>query len=92
MTDARRDQVMMEMHSSLSTLIAAVAKVETAINGNGKPGLLDRMTVIEERQAACPARQSYQIGARQQRSANIISIGALAVAALSWFKALGWIK
>jgi hypothetical protein len=88
MTDTRRDQVIMEMHSSLSTLIAAVTKVETAINGNGKPGLLDRMTVIEERQSSCPAREAYKHGNISQSRANWISAGALAVAGLSLWRAI----
>jgi len=92
MTDTKRDEIMMEMHSQLSSLCAGVHKLEHAINGNGKPGLLDRMTVIEERQSSCPAREAYKTGNRQQKSANIISFAAIAVAALSFFRSLGWIR
>ena len=88
MTDARRDEIMMEMHSSLNTLCAGVSKLEHAINGNGKPGLIHRVTVIEERQSSCPAREAYKHGNISQSRANWLSAGALAVAALSLWRAI----
>ena len=81
MTNDERDQHLIES-------VAILKDLKKAVFGNGKPGLLDRVIVIEERQSACPARQSHQIGVRQQRSANIISFGALAVAAVALWKVI----
>ena len=88
MTDTKRDEIMIEMHSQLTSLCAGVYKLEHAINGNGKPGLLDRMTVIEERQSSCPAREAYKHGNISQSRSNWISAGALAVAGLSLWRAI----
>jgi len=35
-------------------------EVHKAIIGNGRPGLLDRMTVVEQVQVSCPARKWSQ--------------------------------
>ena len=88
MTDTKRDELFMEMHSQLTSLCDGVKHLHHAINGNGKPGLLDRMTVIEERQSSCPAREAYKTGNIAQSRANWLSAGALAVAALSLWKAI----
>ena len=85
MTNDERDQHLIES-------VAILKDLKKAVFGNGKPGLLDRVIVIEERQASCPAREAFKMGARQQRSANIISFGALAVAVIAFFKTIGLMK
>jgi len=62
-----------EMHADLAVIKATVGKLDHAVNGNGKPGLIDRMTIIEERQSACRARKAMSDGSRSNR----ISVYAL---------------
>jgi hypothetical protein len=56
-----------EMHADLAVIKATVGKMDHAVNGNGKPGLIDRMTIIEERQSSCPARKALSEGSQSNR-------------------------
>jgi hypothetical protein len=56
-----------ELKTSVAVIVHTVGKLDHAVNGNGKPGLIDRMTVIEERQTSCPARKALSEGSQSNR-------------------------
>jgi hypothetical protein len=67
-----------------------VNDLRKAVFGNGRPGLIDRMTVIEQRTSAiveseltCPAREAFTGGAMRQDRANHLAISAVVLAGLS---------
>jgi hypothetical protein len=65
--------------AKLERALAILERLDHAVNGNGRPGLLDRMTVIEINQRTCPARESYG----RQAQSNRIAFGALVMSAVS---------
>lgn len=86
-------QRVLEMLHGLRTDVAViretVGKLDHAVNGNGKPGLTDRMTIIEERQSSCPARKSYSDGARNNRIGGYALVVAAVLAVLEIFDRFG---
>jgi predicted N-acetyltransferase YhbS len=55
--------------------------LDHAVNGNGQPGLLSRVTVIEQRQMMCPARLAVSTAAKQNKI-SMCSAGIAAIAAV----------
>lgn len=70
-----------DLRIDVAVIRDTVGKLDHAVNGNGKPGLTDRMTIIEERQSSCPARKSYSDGSRSNRIGvyAIVVSGAVAL-------------
>lgn len=68
---------------TLARIDATVTRLDRAVNGNGKPGLLDRTTVIEERQSSCPARDAYKGDTKRANTSNLIALAAVLIALLS---------
>ena len=73
------------MRDDLASIRTTSRNLDKAVNGNGKPGLLDRMTVIEERQALCPARGAFSKGAIANK---IAAFSAFVAAAMALFTIL----
>lgn len=80
------DQVMGEIQS----LQRSVDNLVKSIDGNGRPGLKDRATILEqavikltEDHAACPAREAYTGGAKRGANANVIAIAAVAISLIA---------
>ena len=73
----------------IDAILQSVTRLEHAVNGNGRPGLLDRMTIIEVQQRDCPAREAYRSDSRRANWANLIAAVALLVSAFSIWYAKG---
>jgi hypothetical protein len=50
--DQQTTQVLLEVHEKLGTVLAKVENIELEIVGNGKPGLISRVGVLEKAHAA----------------------------------------
>ncbi len=79
-----------DVHRMVSQIDDRVNDLRKAVFGNGRPGLIDRMTVIEQRtkaiiesEASCPAREAFTGGAMRQDRANYLAIAAVVLAGLS---------
>ena len=66
----------------ITKLETMVADIHKAVIGNGRPGLLDRVTVIEQVQAACPARKWSQ-------PSVVVALAAVAVACIALYVQIG---
>ena len=71
MTNDQRDRLINQTH----IICERLAKV---IEGNGQAGLSDRVTVIENNQENCAAREAYAGESKRSTVANLIQIGMLA--------------
>ena len=83
-------ELLHDVHRMVSQIDDRVADLRKAVFGNGRPGLIDRMTVIEQRtgtimdsEASCPAREAFTGGAMRQDRANWLAVAAVLLAGLS---------
>ncbi len=77
----------MSDNDKLDSILAAVTELKHDIRGNGRPGLLDRMTTIEVQQNSCPAREAFKGESRRQSWGLMIASGALILSAIAmWIK------
>jgi hypothetical protein len=70
--------------SDVDRIMEILTRLDHAVMGNGRPGLLDRMTIIEIQQRDCPARLAASTAARQTRIAFAgvaVAVAALGVSA-----------
>ena len=80
-SDVQRVMAMLhELHADVAVIKATVGKLDHTVNGNGKPGLIDRMTIIEERQSSCPARRACSDGSKSNRLSGYALAVSIAVA------------
>jgi hypothetical protein len=84
------NELLHDVHRMVSQIDDRVNDLRKAVFGNGRPGLLDRMTVIEQRTSAiveseltCPAREAFTGEASRQSRANYLAIAAVVLAGLS---------
>jgi hypothetical protein len=73
------------MREDLASIRTTSRNLDKAVNGNGKPGLLDRMTVIEQRQLMCPARDAFSKGAISNRIGMAAVLVSLVSVIIAWF-------
>lgn len=86
-----------EILSITKTTASQVSDLRRAVFGNGRPGLTDRMAVLEQQHMnlqnmheTCPAKEAISGAARRQDTANRVSIGAFIVAAIAAL--LAWMR
>ena len=83
------DQVMDKLNK-IENIVAItsdrVNDLRKAVFGNGRKGLIDRMTETEQTvlkiisdHSSCPARESASNVAKRQRAANTIALGAVLI-------------
>lgn len=70
----------MDAPTRLARIEQMTSEIHKAVFGNGRPGLCDRMTVIEQRQEACPARRWSQPSILVALGGVLISATALVIA------------
>ena len=71
--------ILNQVRLDVASIRVTVDNLDHSVNGNGRPGMVDRMTIIEERQASCPAR----LAAKTDAKANRLSFWAVLVAGAS---------
>lgn len=82
--------VLTEVQVDVGVVKANVNSLLHSVDGNGKPGLKDRTTVLEQSiiaiaqaQRDCPAREAMTGAAKRQTCSNVLSLGSLAIALLA---------
>lgn len=50
MTDGERDKLLIEMHSTLAAVAAKVEEDHRALHGNGREGMIERLSKLEAAQ------------------------------------------
>lgn len=75
MTNDERDKMISESHNMLLGLAPLVKAHEKDINGNGQPGMKERLTQMETSHGECQKRQ----GAQPAVHGNWIAVAALLV-------------
>ena len=58
MTNDERDKIMMETHSACMTMKEKIEDHEDILRGNGKPGHIQDIILLQERYSECPARSA----------------------------------
>jgi hypothetical protein len=76
MTDSERDILIAQTHA-LTTRLAHV------IEGNGQPGLLQRVNIIETRQIDCPAKDAFKGQSKRMAFANTIQVAMVLVTVIA---------
>jgi len=83
-------EILTDMQVDVGVVKANVASLLHSVDGNGKPGLKDRTTVIEQSVITltqahrdCPAREAMTGAARRQTCSNVLALGSLAVALIA---------
>lgn len=79
MTNDERDQMLIEIHSSLAVIAARVEDHQTTLYGNGRAGLKAEVQRIDQQQLACPARAAFSDGSKSLKAiwAGVVSAGVL---------------
>lgn len=82
MTNAERDEKIMDIHGKICEMHSQVRDHHATLYGNGQAGVTQRLANVETRQLECPARNDSKRDNRQ----FYVSAFALVIAAI----ALGW--
>jgi hypothetical protein len=82
MTDEDR-KMLRETHDAVLTIRGMVADHHTTLFGNGRIGLKDRVTILEQGQENCPARSAYTRNATEAKRALWVALAGVAVALLA---------
>ena len=84
MTNDERDKYIRESHDILTALKPMVTEHRKTLYGNGTPGIVNRITLIEAAHVECTKRRD----SKTPRAANLIALAALVVAAVSVYVSL----
>jgi len=68
MLPAETQKLILETHASVKVVQDQTQRLERAMLGNGRPGLVDRVSLLEERQSSCPARENVTFAVRNGRA------------------------
>ena len=80
MTNDERDEKISATHDAVIVMVKQVKDHNEALFGNGKPGLVQDVTLLQERQDQCPARKATTSEGKRLTIANAMIV--LAVIAL----------
>ena len=74
-------RLILETHSAMQVIQERTERLDRAVCGNGRPGLLDRVGLLEERQETCPARENVSFAVRHARAMWAVALCSLLVSA-----------
>lgn len=81
MTPSERDAMLQDIHTKLEVFCNDVAGHKRTLYGNGQPGLVSRVNVIETKQNECPARTAY----KRDNKMFVVAVCSMLVTAGSFF-------
>jgi hypothetical protein len=81
-TKMTNDEKLDAIYQSQLRMEPLVEHHERVLNGNGQPGLLDRMKEQEVLHTSCPARAAAQADVKTGKVSNWIAIGAVILSAI----------
>ena len=74
MNNEERDAMLIEMHADIKLFTSKVDEHDKTLYGNSKPGLSKDVTLLQERQEACPARIANQTDSKRLNIARVAVI------------------
>ncbi len=74
MNNEERDNKISETHDAVIVMVKQVKDHDEALFGNGKPGMVKDVTILQERQIHCPARKASTVEGRRLSLGIIIAI------------------
>ena len=83
MLPAETQKLILETHASVKVVQDQNQRLERAILGNGRPGLVDRVSLLEERQSSCPARENVTFAVRNGKAILWVAVASVLVGALA---------
>jgi len=79
----KQAQTLEDTHDAVIVLSSDVARLVKAIEGNGQPGVMQRLNSVENLQLTCPAREEFTSGNKNSKNTNRIALLSVAVAILA---------
>ena len=80
MTESKRDELLLKIHSQLDTVCSRVSDHHGTLYGNGQPGLSARLQQVSVQQQDCPAR----LRALKDNRMFLVAFGAVAISFASF--------
>ncbi len=77
MTNDERDEKISATHDAVIVMVKQVKDHNEALFGNSKPGLVQDVTLLQERQDQCPARQALSSESKRLSVANVMIVIAV---------------
>lgn len=74
MNNDERDIKISETHDAVIVMVKQVKDHNEALFGNGRPGLVNDMVLVKERQDQCPARRANTIQGKRLGIAYVLMI------------------
>jgi len=85
---AKQSDMLEATHDTVIRLQDSVDRLVKVIDGNGQPGYTQRLTVVEQAQEHCPAREAFKSGNKAAKTANIIAFAAVVISTLAVIRSL----
>ena len=80
MTNDERDAMLIDIHAKLEVVCGKVEGQDRTLYGNGQPGIVGRIDIVETKQAECPARAAF----KRDNKMFVVAVGSMMVAAGSF--------
>ena len=77
MTNDERDNMLIEIHGTVKVIAEKAENHGDTLYGNSKPGLVQDVTLLQERQDQCPARQALSSESKRLSVANVMIVIAV---------------
>ena len=74
MNNEERDNMLIEIRGSVKVTESEIKGIGKTLYGNSKPGLVKDVTLLQERQDKCPARQATTIQGKRLTLATIVAL------------------
>ena len=72
MTNEDRDKLAIETHGAVMIVVKELKEVRGTLYGNGKPGAVADIILLNERQEQCPARKANSMESKRLTIATIV--------------------
>lgn len=82
MTNDERDNKIIEIHGAVMVMADKVGNHADTLYGDGKPGLVEDVTLLQERQNECPARKASTLEGKRVSIAYVM-IGVAIISLLA---------
>jgi hypothetical protein len=76
-------ELLLDLHGKISTVLDTVHRHDRALHGNGRPGLVQRVDLLDERQQTCPARLAATWQRAHGRLTLYLAVLAVVVSAVT---------
>ncbi len=92
MNNEERDNKIIEIHTAVMVMAEKVDNHGETLYGDGQPGLVKDVTLLQERQNECPARKATTVeGKRLTIAGIVVAIAIIALLANVGLAVLNWV-